>query len=173
MLETRLRAFVPDTTGGTAGFVGTNRLLTASTGLGGGGDLSADRSFSINTNVRDKTFGFFGAGNISTAMFLEEARTYIPFNMSVQSVFITATTAPTGANIIVQMNQYNAALSASTAMFAAGNRPQIPSSALVGSSLTFDIPNLYAGSFLGVQIDQCGSTNAGSNLTVTLISRSS
>ena len=50
---------------GTAGLVGTGRTLTASSGLTGGGDLSADRIFSVNTNVRDKSVGLFVAGNFA------------------------------------------------------------------------------------------------------------
>jgi hypothetical protein len=41
-----------------AGYVPTTRTLTASTGLSGGGDLSADRSFAIaNTGVTAATYG--------------------------------------------------------------------------------------------------------------------
>jgi hypothetical protein len=154
-------------------FASTATTLTASSGLSGGGDLSADRTFSVNTNVRDKILGFYGAGNLSTAMLLETQRVYIPFNMQLIRVNLAVESSATGAAIIVQLNQYNNTISASTGIFASANRPQIAASASVGSSTTFDIGSLYAGSYLGVQMDQVGSSVAGSNLTITLITRTS
>ena len=153
----------------TAFLVNTGRVLTAGSGLTGGGDLSADRTFTINNNVRQKGLGFFAAGNLSTAMFVEEVRIYIPFNMETSGVWLAATTGPTGASLIINPKQYNSALTSSTAIFLSANRPTIPAAAVAGSSFTTAISTLFAGSWLGFDIDQVGSTNAGSNMTVTFM----
>ena len=157
----------------SAYFVNTGLFLTAGSGLSGGGNLGADRRFDVNENVRMKFFGFFGAGNISTAMLVEEARIPIPFNMECTAAYITATTGPTGADLIVNLVQWNNALTASTAIWAAANRLEVSDGQMKGLVQNFDIKTLYAGSWLGLQIDQVGSTIAGSNLTVTLLVRTS
>ena len=157
----------------TSGLVQDSRTITASSGLTGGGDLTADREFSVNTNIRDKSFAMFAAGNISTDMFSEGSRIYIPYNMELVRVDLAAPTGPTGQALIVDVNQYNNTIASGTSLFTAANRPQIADGSNVGSSNTFAIPTLHAGSYLGFDIDQVGSTNAGSNLTITLITRTS
>lgn len=147
------------------------RVLTAGTGInltdaGANGAVT----LSVDSSVRTKSAGFFAGGNLSTAHQTEEARVFIPYTMSAQSVYLAAGNAPTGSNIIVNVQQWNATLAASTAMFAAANRPFILSGNQAGSSLTFDINTLYKGSWLGISIDQVGSTAPGSNLTVNIIS---
>ncbi len=161
------------TTSNISGLVGTGRTVTASTGLTGGGDLSADRTFSVNTNVRDKSLGIFVAGNISTTKDSEEARIYIPFNMELIRVEAAVTTAPTGANLIVDINEHPTPDGAGVSFFDADSRPTITASSFFGSSTGFNVTSMHAGSYLGLDIDQVGSTVAGSNLTITLITRSS
>ena len=84
-------------------------------------------------------------------------------------------TSASGAAIIVDINQYNAALGAGTSLWAAqADQPQIPAAFSVGSATGFTaFSTLYVGSFLGFDIDQVGSTVAGSDLTITVIARSS
>lgn len=158
----------------TAFLVNTARQVISGNGLSGGGDLSADRTLSVNTNVRDKIFGFFFAGSLSTLMLASSAMIYIPFNMELRDVRAAVSNSATGANILYNPLQWNAALTATTAMFASANRPFVFTNQLVGSNNgTFAIGNLYAGSWLGMNIDQVGSTIPGSNLTVTFIVRTS
>lgn len=154
--------------------VNTGRTITASTGLTGGGNLSSDFNLSVNSNVRDKVVGFFFAGSLSTLMLAQSAMIYIPFNMELRDVRAAVSNSATGANILYNPLQWNASLTSSTAMFLSANRPFVFTNTLVGSNNgTFTIPNLYAGSWLGVNIDQVGSTIPGSNLTVTFVVRSS
>ena len=157
----------------TVALVTSGRTITAGTGLTGGGDLSADRTFSVNTDIRDKTIGFFAAGNISTAMDSEEARIYIPFNMEPRRVQITATTTPTGADMIADINLYADPEGSGTSIFTAASRPTIVATSFFGVTSDFEIQVLHAGSYLGFDMDQVGSTNAGSNMTLTLIARTS
>ena len=149
------------------------RIVIAGTGVTVASD-GTNFFTSVNTNVRDKTAGFFAGGNLSTTHVAEEARIRIPFNMEVVRVDVGVTTAPTGDSLLVDINQYNAVLGASTSLFAnTGNQPTIPATAFVGSGLTFAIGALHAGSFIGFDIDRVGSTGAGSNLTITVVARSS
>lgn len=158
----------------TLALVGSGRLVTASTGLTGGGDLSADRILSVNTNVRDKSVGFYFSGALATTSLAANARIYIPFNMQLLQVRLAAKTAPTGESIIINPLQYSATLAASTALFASTNRPMVVGGSNVGSdNATFAIGNLFTGSWLGVDLNQVGATNAGSDLTITFIVRSS
>lgn len=164
------RSFAVD----TAFLINTARQVISGVGLSGGGDLSADRTLSVNTNVRDKTMGFFFAGSLSTLMLAQSAMIYIPFNMELRDVRAAVSNSATGANILYNPLQWNAALTATTAMFASANRPFVYTNQLVGSNNgTFAISNLYAGSWLGVNIDQVGSTIPGSNMTVTFVVRTS
>lgn len=159
----------------TAGFIVTSaRTITASSGLSGSSNLGADVILSVNTNVRDKATAIFFSGALSTTSLAIHARLYIPNNMQLIAIRLAAQTAPTDAAIIINPLQYNAALSASTAIFASTNRPTIVASAKVGSDDTvFALPSLYAGSWLGINLDQVGSTVAGSNLSITVITRTS
>ena len=182
--STTLTAIYPITGGGTlatnrsfsidtAFLVNTGRTLTAGSGLSGGGNLSADQSFSVNTDVRDKIIGWFAAGNLSTAMLAEEMRVRIPFNMEPIRCDLAVTTTSAGAAIICNLFLFATPIAAGTGIFATANRPSIPAGASVGSGLTFNPTVLHAGSFLGLRINQVGSTTAGSDLTVTLWTRSS
>lgn len=150
------------------------RILIAGTGVTVASD-GTNFFTSVNTNVRDKAFVFFLAGNLSTTMVGEGARIYIPFNLQPLRVQLAAATSAFGQTVIVDVNQYNNQLAAGTSMFTAqADQPQIPSAFATGSATTFTaIGTLYSGSYLGVDLDQAGSTVAGSNLTVTIISRSS
>ena len=159
---------------GLAGDLTAERVLTGSTGLtltDGGANGNAE--LSVNTNVRDKIFAFFVAGNMTTAMLAEETRIYIPFNMSALRVQTAVTTSNAGAALLVQLSQFGTPVAVANTMFTAGSRPSIPVAFSAGSATAFDQGTLFAGSYLGIAVDQVGSTVAGSNLTVTVIARGS
>ncbi len=164
----------------TAGALG---LIWADTSGGGGTTyaaetgltLTAGSGFSVNPNIRDKVMTVFAAGALTTSMFAEEARVRIPFNMQAIRVDLAATTTASGAAIIVDINQHATPIGAGTSMFTnTANQPQIPALFSAGSATSFDaIGTFYTGSYLGIDIDQVGSTVAGSNLTITIVMRSS
>jgi hypothetical protein len=77
----------------------------------------------------------------------------------IERLDITVKTAPTGADLIVQLNQNGVALG--TATIAAGD---------TSGFLALDEPCL-AGDLLTLDITQVGSTVAGSNLTATVTYR--
>lgn len=74
-------------------------------------------------------------------------------------------TAPTGADIIVDVNK-----NGTTIYTTQGNRPTIAASANAGGPGTApDVTSLVAGDYLTVDVDQIGSSVAGSDLTVSVI----
>lgn len=126
---------------------------------------------SYSTNVQDKLFTWYGAGNLSTAMLVEGARYYIPFNFEIQDCRLAVTTSATGASVIVDVNEYASPGGAGTSYFTTA--PSIPALGFTGVGTDFAVTTLHAGSYIGIDVDQVGSTVAGSNLTVTLIARTS
>jgi hypothetical protein len=78
---------------------------------------------------------------------------------------LMAGTAPTGSNIVIDVNKNGATIYATQ-----GNRPVILAGANSGGPGTVpDVTALAAGDYLTVDIDQVGSSVAGSDLTVTVI----
>jgi hypothetical protein len=72
-------------------------------------------------------------------------------------------TAPTGADIIVDVN-----LNGTTIFTTQANRPTIAASANNSSTTAPDVTAVVADDYMTVDIDQVGSTVAGSDLTVTI-----
>ena len=99
----------------------------------------------------------------------ENFRGRIPVICTPQRVDVTVTTAPTGAALIVDVNECSAPTTCTTMFTTQANRPQIAAAALSGSSTTFDDTSVALGNYIGFDIDQVGSTVSGSNLTVTLV----
>src|SRR3972149_4226736 len=114
------------------------------------------------------TTGIFCGSTLSTAMNCENFRGRIPVPCTLDRVDLTVTTAPTGAALIVDVNECSTPTSCGTVFSTQANRPQIAVSALSGSSTTFNDTSIALGSYIGFDIDQVGSTVAGSNLTVTV-----
>lgn len=74
-------------------------------------------------------------------------------------------TAPTGASLIVDVNK-----NGTTIYTTQGNRPSIAAASNAGGPGTApDVTTLAAGDYLTVDIDQVGSSVAGSDLTVSVI----
>jgi hypothetical protein len=73
-------------------------------------------------------------------------------------------TAPTGAAVIVDVNK-----NGTTIFTTQANRPQIAVSTNGDASGTPDVTALTNGDYLTVDVDQVGSTIAGSDLTVSVI----
>lgn len=155
---------------------GTSFLISAVSSVAGASTgLSITLgNYSINTNIRDKTFGYFFAGSLSTVALASSAMIYIPFNMEIRDVRLAVSNSSSGQNILINPLMWNSTLQASSAVFASANRPAIITNSLVGShNGTFSYTSLFAGSWLGINLDQIGTTVIGSNLTVTFIVRAS
>ena len=87
--------------------------------------------------------------------------------LTIKAVWISVGTAPTGSTILVDVNKNG------TTIFTTGtpgtNRPSIAISGFVSSRVTnMDVTSVADGDYLTFDIDQIGSTIAGSNLIVTV-----
>lgn len=87
-----------------------------------------------------------------------------PIALEVQHARLSVSTAPTGADLIVDINKNG------TTMFTTqANRPKIAAGAYTESATTApDVVSIAAGDRITCDIDQVGSTVAGSNLVVVL-----
>lgn len=83
---------------------------------------------------------------------------------TIHSVRASVGTAPTGSSIIVDVNVNGATIFTTQA-----NRPTITDSGFTSGKLTnMDVTTVASGSYLTIDIDQIGSTIAGSDLTVQI-----
>lgn len=103
----------------------------------------------------------FTSGAISTA-----TGTYRWYNdtdrpLTIAAVRASAGTAPTGSSLIVDVN-----IDGTTAYTTQANRPAIAVSTNTIAATLPDVTSVAAGSYLSFDVDQVGSSVAGSNLTV-------
>src|SRR3990167_5402956 len=81
----------------------------------------------------------------------------------IQKVFVYAKTAPTGTNIIIDINK-----NGTTIWTTQNNRLNIVVASNSGIQTLFDVTALSPGDRLTVDIDQVGSTVAGQDITIVL-----
>jgi hypothetical protein len=82
---------------------------------------------------------------------------------TITRVAVRVGTAPTGAALILDVNK-----NGSTIWSTQANRVQVAAAANSGTAITFNTASLTDGDYLTVDVDQVGSTVAGSDLTVTI-----
>ncbi len=87
----------------------------------------------------------------------------IPMDMRIVDARLACGTAPTGAAILVDVNK-----NGTTIFTTQGNRPTIAISGTSGSAAVPDVTTISAGDKLTVDIDQIGSTVAGSDLGIVV-----
>lgn len=90
-------------------------------------------------------------------------RYYVESNATISTVRAAVGTAPTGTSLIVDVNKNGTTIYGTQA-----NRPTIAVSANTATGGTASVTSLAAGDYLTVDIDQVGSTVAGSDLTVII-----
>lgn len=155
----------------------TSRTITAGTGLTGGGDLTADRTLSVSFGSTSTTVA---AGNhthtLTTSLtpYSKQGtltvatgtmRLPIDGTYTIVGTRLMVGTAPTGADLIIDVNK-----NGSTIYSTQANRPKITAGSNSGGPGTApDVTSLAAGDYLTVDIDQVGSTIAGSDLTVAVV----
>jgi hypothetical protein len=83
---------------------------------------------------------------------------------TISKVFLSVSTAPTGATIIADINKNGTTIFTSQA-----NRPTIAVSGFTGSTTTINVPTWDADEYLTLDVDQIGSTIAGANLTAHVV----
>lgn len=84
--------------------------------------------------------------------------------------WLVAKTGPTGASLItdLQLSTNNGSTFATLWGSTPANKPTIAAAASAGNTTGFDTTSFAAGNILRVDIDQVGSTIAGSDLTLVL-----
>lgn len=87
-------------------------------------------------------------------------RFYLPFAVTFVEVFVRVITAPTGADLQLDINKNGTTLWGTTQ----ANRPIITAAGTTDSVTTFDTTTGADGDYLTVDIDQVGSTVAGADL---------
>jgi hypothetical protein len=88
----------------------------------------------------------------------------VMYDVTVTGVYLNCKTAPTGAALIVDINVGATPDAAGTSIMT--TRAQINAAAYSGNSTAIATTNLDAGQYISMDIDQVGSTVAGSGLTV-------
>jgi hypothetical protein len=90
---------------------------------------------------------------------------------TISKVRIGAVTPPTGASLIVDVNYHatNPDAPATTIFTTQANRPEIAINGHTDDSGTPDITDIADGGWLGICIDQIGSTLPGTNIIVEII----
>lgn len=184
---------------GPAGPTPATRLISTGTGLTGGGDLSADRTLTVAYGTTSTTSVVgndarvtgaataasvtaeaataraaeviqvaFGTGGV-VAVKVGGPRWYNDSGrtLTIFSVRAFVGTAPTGATLICDFNK-----NGTTIFTTQGNRPTIAISGFTAlSGAAPDVTSVAAGDYLTADVDQVGSTIAGSDLTVQAFMR--
>ena len=88
----------------------------------------------------------------------------MPRAFTVATVRILVGTAPTGTSLIVDVNK-----NGTTIFTTQGGRPTIADGETADTSDTPDVTAFAAYDTLSIDVDQIGSTTAGSNLSVTIV----
>lgn len=87
-----------------------------------------------------------------------------PSSIAIKSIRAMVGTAPTGADIIIDIHK-----NGTTIFTTQGNRPAIAISAFDSGEVTnMNVTALAKGDYLTLDVDQIGSTIAGKDLVVTL-----
>jgi len=97
----------------------------------------------------------------------KKQRLLAPCAMTLTKVRLVVDTAPTGANLIVDVHTGTGA--GTTIFTTQGNRPTITAGSKTGVSVAPDVTAIAEGDEFSVYVDQIGSTIAGSDLTIQVI----
>jgi hypothetical protein len=109
--------------------------------------------------VEAYTFSVTGAVAVATG----KSRIYLEGDYVVETVRAAVNTAPTGSALVVDVNRNGTTIYTDQA-----NRPSIAPGTNSATGNNPAMTTLAAGDYLTVDVDQVGSTAAGSDLTVTV-----
>lgn len=91
------------------------------------------------------------------------ARFYVPGSITLDNVRASVGTAPTGADITIDVNK-----NGTTVFTTQANRPKIFAGQTLVSTSTPNVTEFVEGDYITVDIDSVGSLNPGSDLTVQI-----
>lgn len=123
-------------------------------------DALATSAGTLNPNVQD-TFTCFIAGAQTTGTL--KWQWLVPFAATITDVRAWLETAPTGSTFIIDVNK-----SGTTLFTTQGNRPTIAISGQASTTVVPDVTALAAGDRVSLDIDQIGSSVAGSSLSISI-----
>jgi len=106
---------------------------------------------------------WFKPGDVTTGTNIS-ARIDLPYAGTIKKTRAYAKTAPTGADLIFDINKNGTSIWNSTQ----SNRVKIAASSNTGSQTSFDTTSISVDDYFTIDIDQIGSTVAGSDITVEL-----
>lgn len=115
----------------------------------------------ISNGMAEETFHFFIAGAQTAGT--KKGGLVVGVACTIVDVRMHADTAPTGASLIADVNK-----NGTTVFTTQGNRPTIAISGTDSTTVAPDVTALAAGDRLSFDIDQIGSTIAGSDLYVSV-----
>ena len=90
--------------------------------------------------------------------------TIIPQVMHITGIKAVVSTAPVGANIILDVNVNGTSIYTTQA-----NRPNIADGAVSVTATLPDVVNLAIGDVVSIDVDQIGIATAGANLSIVII----
>jgi hypothetical protein len=125
--------------------------------------IGADVKSLTNRGVSNS---FSYPGQVS--LYVGQGRWYNTTGQTLTIVNVRASlgSAPSGAAVIVDVNK-----NGTTVFTTQANRPSIAAAGFVSTKVTPDVTTLSDGDYMTVDIDQIGSSVAGSDLTVTVLLR--
>ena len=131
-------------------------------------DSISRKLIKIKRTTQDRVLVWY-IPNVLTAGTNKSGRLDLPFSGTVIKATAYCKTAPTGAALIFDINKNGTSIWATTQ----ANRITIAATETTGSQTSFDTTAVDADDYFTIDIDQVGSTVAGSDATVQLIVRES
>ena len=122
----------------------------------GFGVIDSTTQETLNPEV--KTYSLYESGSLSVGAIPFKIPFTVPGN--IVDIKMAIGTAPTGADVIVDV------LKNGTSIFPTSPKPSIADGAVVGDDFTPDTTEMSRGDYLTFEIDQVGSSVAGSDLTI-------
>lgn len=127
-----------------------------------GDGTTAWNSLAFATGPRGEsmiTYGKAGPAYVTTG----KLRYKFPFAATIVGVSVSVDTAPTGADIIVDVNK-----NGTTIFTTQANRPRVVAGAFSTAAevTNMNVTSIAAGDYITIDVDQVGSTVAGSDLSV-------
>jgi hypothetical protein len=115
----------------------------------------------------NKMYTWYIEGTLTTGTY-KSAILIVPWAGTILKVFAYIGTAPTGAAVLVDINKGTTSSNGTTIWSNQANRLTITNGATSGTQTSFNTTAVAANDILSVDLDQVGSSVAGSNLTIML-----
>lgn len=112
-------------------------------------------------NKAARAISFFIPGELGAVPSVSQI--LVPYALTIAKVKCSVGTAPTGANLIVDIHK-----NGTTIFTTQSNRPTITAGNTSATDIIPEVESLLEGDILTLDIDQIGSTVSGSNLMVTI-----